>query len=179
MTFKGILFPILFLTLSSLKAQDQTTGPVITGYGPVWKIPNPSYPTDTAATFRAVFDVMNSPEDKTRVNPWIETAARFLNMHAASGVHPDRLKVALVVHNQASTDLLDNAGYRKRFGSDNPNQGLLQALMESGAEVIFCGQSSIARDVPIEDTIEGVKLSLSAMTALIQLQDQGYHLIKF
>ncbi len=179
MKFGKLLLPVLLCTLPLLQAQEKITGPVIPGFGPVWKIPNPSYPTDTTATFRAVFDVMNSPEDKTRVNPWIETAARFLNMHAASGVDPDRLKVALVVHNQASTDLLNNSEYRRRFGSENPNRDLLRALMESGAEVILCGQSSIAREVPIEVTVEGVKRSLSAMTALIQLQDQGYRLIKF
>jgi intracellular sulfur oxidation DsrE/DsrF family protein len=89
------------------------------------------------------------------------------------------LKVALVVHNKASTDLLDSPHYQERFGVPNPNEDLLLQLMDAGAQVIFCGQSSRARNVPIEDTVEGVQLSLSAITALIQLQESGYHLIKF
>jgi intracellular sulfur oxidation DsrE/DsrF family protein len=174
-----LLFASLLSAGCILHAQDKKTGPVIPGYGAVWEVPNATYTLETSNTLRAVFDVMDSPEDPTQVNPWIETAARYLNMHARSGVDPERLKVALVVHNKASTDLLDTPEYQNRFGTDNPNRELLKALMDSGAQVIFCGQSSHARQVPIEQTIEGVQLSLSAMTALIQLQDQGYRLIKF
>lgn len=179
MKLKILLLATLYFTGPVLMAQEKHTGPVIPDFGAVWDIPGATYPTRTEGTLMAVFDVMQSPEDHTQVNPWIETAARFLNMHAAAGMNPDNLKVALVVHNKASTDLLDHPGYQQRFGSDNPNHALLSALMESGTQVIFCGQSSIAREVPIEQTIDGVQLSLSAMTALLQLQDQGYRLIKF
>jgi intracellular sulfur oxidation DsrE/DsrF family protein len=160
-------------------AQKKAKGPVIKGYGEVWDIPGATYGTDTSGTFWAVFDVMNSPEDPGQLNPWMETAARFLNMHARAGVPVGQLKVALVVHNKASTDLLDSEHYRERFGVSNPNEGLLRELMDAGARVVFCGQSSTARNVPIEDTVKGVELSLSAITALIQLQESGYHLIKF
>lgn len=152
---------------------------MIQGFGEVWDIPDPSYETDTSGMFRAVFDVMNSPEDPSQLNPWMETAARFLNMHARAGVPTDQLKVALVVHNKASKDLLDSTHYRERFGVSNPNAELLRELMDAGVRVLFCGQSSMARQVPIEETVEGVQLSLSATTALIQLQESGYHLIKF
>lgn len=179
MKLRNIVWASLLFATTGLQAQDKKTGPVISNFGEVWEIPNATYPIDTSRTMKAVFDVMNSPEDKSQVNPWIETAARFLNMHATAGMNPENLEVALVVHNKASTDLLDNAEYQKRFGTDNPNLPLLKALMDSGAQVIFCGQSSVARQVPVEQTIDGVQLSLSAMTALIQLQDEGYRLIKF
>ncbi len=152
---------------------------MIADFGPSWDIPNATYGTDTSKTFKVVFDVMNSPEDQKQVNPWMETAARFLNMHARNGVPPEQMKVALVVHNKASTDLLKDDAYKSRFGVPNPNSGLLKQLMDAGVDVIFCGQSSMARDVPIETTVEGTQLALSAMTALLQLQDQGYRLIKF
>ena len=174
-----VVFANLLYTLAVLHGQEPLTGPVIADYGAVWDVPEASYATDISENFKAVFDVMNSPEDPTQVNPWIETAARFLNMHARAGVDPGQLKVALVIHNKASTDLFDNPQYLKRFGTNNPNLPLIKALLDSGAEVVFCGQSSFAREVPIEQTIEGVQLSLSAMTALIQYQSQGYQLIKF
>jgi intracellular sulfur oxidation DsrE/DsrF family protein len=160
-------------------SQEKNKGPVIKGFGEVWDIPKPTYGTNTSGEFMAVFDVMNSPEDPNQLNPWIETAARFLNMHARAGVPTDQLHVALVVHNKASKDLLDTSHYQERFGVSNPNAELLVELMEAGVQVLFCGQSSMARQVPIEKTVKGVQLSLSAMTALIQLQESGYHLIKF
>ena len=170
---------LVLLMLSPAFAQDRQMGPVIEGYGPYWEIPGATFKTDANKTYKVVFDVMDSPEDNSRVNPWMETAARFLNMHADAGIPPEQLQAALVVHNKASKDLLADEFYQKRFGVKNPNSGLLHSLMDAGAMVVFCGQSSVAREVPISETVEGVQLSLSAMTALIQLQDQGYRLIKF
>ena len=174
---------LLFLSnlffLVSAVAQTKKAGPVIKDYGKVWKIDNPDLEVDTTKEYKVVFDIMNSPDSRTEINKSIETAARFLNMHAQSGVPIENLKMALVVHNQASNDLITNEAYQKKFNLDNPNAELVEALLNAGSEVIFCGQSSLSRDVPKEELIDGVKLSLSAMTALIQLQDDGYQLIKF
>lgn len=160
-------------------AQTKEAGPIIKEYGKVWKIENPDFVTDTSKEFKVVFDIMNSPESPTEINKSIETAARFLNMHSQAGVAKERLKVALVVHNKASKDIITNALYKERFGTKNPNTALVIELMDAGVEIVFCGQSSLSRNFPIEQTIEGVQLSLSAMTALIQLQNDGYQLIKF
>jgi len=75
--------------------------------------------------------------------------------------------------------VITNEAYEKKYGTKNPNQELIKALMDAGGQIIFCGQSSLSRDFPRKDLIEGVQLSLSAMTALIQLQDDNYRLIKF
>ena len=122
---------------------------------------------------------MNSPESHSEINRTIETAARFLNMHAQSGVPASQLKVALVVHNKASKDIIHNQAYMDKFGVRNPNFDMVEELMEAGVEVILCGQSSKSRDYPKKDLIPGTKMALSAMTALIQLQNEGYQLIKF
>ncbi len=167
------------LSQTSVIAQAKKTGPIIKDYGKVWAIDNPDFKVDSSKEYKAVFDIMNSPESHESVNATIETAARFLNMHAQSGVPAENLKVALVVHNKASKDVITNKAYQKKYGADNPNQELLKALMDAGGQVIFCGQSSVSRGFPREDLIEGVQLSLSAMTALIQLQDEDYRLIKF
>jgi len=169
---------VLVLTCS-IRAQDKQTGPIITDFGKVWGIDSPDFKTPTQMEYKVVFDIMNSPEDLSQLNASIETAARFLNMHAQSGVPKERMKVALVVHNKASKDIITNKAYQKRYGVDNPNASMVQQLMDAGVEFIFCGQSSLSRNFPREETIEGVQLSLSAMTALIQLQNDGYRLIKF
>lgn len=159
--------------------QEKKAGPIINDFGKVWKIDNPDYEIQLGTEFKVVFDIMNSPEDRSQLNASIETAARFLNMHAQSGVPKKNLKVALVVHNKASKDIITNDAYQKRFGMDNPNAKMVSQLMDAGVEFIFCGQSSLSRNLPIDETIEGVQLSLSAMTALVQLQNEGYRLVKF
>ena len=177
------IVPFLFLSsllfCISLTAQTKRSGPVITDFGSVWEIDSPDYATDTSKEFKAVFDIMDSPEDPDTLNPSIETAARFLNMHAQSGVPIRQLKIALVVHNKASKDIISNEAYHKRFGTNNPNYDLVKALLNVGGQIIFCGQSSLSRGFPKDELIDGVQLSLSAMTALIQLQNDDYKLIKF
>ncbi|SNZ00084.1 DsrE family protein [Flagellimonas pacifica] len=160
-------------------SQNPKAGPVIADFGKVHKIDNPDFKTNVNSDFKVVFDITNSPESHIEINKTIETAARFLNMHAQSGVPESQLKVALVVHNKASKDIIQNKVYQNRYGVPNPNYNMVKELMNAGVEVILCGQSSKSRDFPKEELIPGVKISLSAMTALIQLQNEGYQLIKF
>ncbi|NKI32435.1 DsrE family protein [Croceivirga thetidis] len=163
----------------ALISQEKKTGPIITDYGPVWTIENTDFETPIEAEYKVVFDIMNSPEDVSKRNASIETAARFLNMHAQAGVSIQNLKVALVVHNKASKDLLSKKAYFERYNIENPNADMIAQLMDANVQFIFCGQSSASRNIPIKETIPGVQLGLSAMTALIQLQNEGYRLIKF
>ncbi len=171
---------LLFLLVFSLGfAQEKKAGPVINEFGKVWPIDNPDYKTEMDREFKVVFDIMSSPENHEQINASIETAARFLNMHTQHGIPEDKLDVALVVHNKASKDIMTQEAYTERYGVSNPNFALVSALIESGVDVIFCGQSSLSRKVPAENTIKGVQMSLSAMTAIIQLTNQNYTLIKF
>ena len=170
---------IALLMVVCVLGQEKMAGPIIENYGKVWAIDSQDYTITPDTEFKVVFDIMSSPKDESQLNASIETAARFLNMHAQNGVSIEQMKVALVVHNKASKDIITNAAYQKRFGTDNPNSEMISQLMNVGVEIIFCGQSSRSRNIPKEDTIEGVQLSLSAMTALIQLQNSGYRLIKF
>jgi len=160
-------------------SQKKKAGPIIEDFGKVSAIAGQDYPLNTAMQFKVVFDIMNSPEDPSQLNTSIETAARFLNMHAQNGLPPEQMKVVLVVHNKASKDICTNATYQERYGVTNPNSAMVEALLDAGAEFIFCGQSSVSRNFPKETLLPRVKLALSAMTALIQLQEEGYHLIKF
>ena len=177
---RSILYSLLLLLIPALgTGQIKEPGPVIPDYGAVWSIDAPDYETEMSEPLKVVFDIMNSPESHEQVNASIETAARFLNMHARAGVPVENLHVALVVHNQASKDIIDSQAYKERYGTDNPNEKLVRELIDAGVQVIFCGQSSYSRDFPRSETIEGVELGLSAMTALIQLQNQGYRLVKF
>lgn len=180
--FYMVRFIILFLLVvlqQELYSQVKSSGPVITDFGKVWDIDKPDYPTDTTLVFKAVFDIMNSPEAPDQLNPWIETVARYLNMHAQSGVPVDQIKAVIVVHNKASKDIMLPEAYRLKYGVDNPNYQLLKELHNAGVQMIFCGQSSLSRDIPKEIVMPEVRFALSAMTALIQLQNSGYNLIKF
>ncbi len=100
-------------------------------------------------------------------------------MHGKAGVSPERLKVAIVVHGAASKDVLSNDAYRKRHGVDNPNLPLLVALKKAGVRIYLCGQSAGSRDIAAAEMAAPVEMALSAMTAHLVLNSEGYVLNPF
>ncbi|MEY8779863.1 DsrE family protein [Allomuricauda sp. XS_ASV26] len=172
--------PLFVLILFTFYGYSQSTkaGPIIEDYGAVWEIDNPDFVTDTTQEFKVAFDVKDGPESDTELNRNINTVARFLNMHAQSGVPVSQIKAALIVHGTAARNLLTNEAYKKRYEAANPNLELVKSLLDAGVEVIMCGQSSKTRELPKEELIPGVKIALSAMTANILLQNEGYRPIK-
>ncbi|MCV6629779.1 MAG: DsrE family protein [Flavobacteriaceae bacterium] len=158
---------------------QKSDGPMVKGYGAVHDIPNQDFRLDTGQSYKLVLEVGRGFEDKAKTNKLFETAARFLNMHARNGFSPNQLKVALVIHGTATKDVLQNQYYKELFGVNNPNAGLFEALDKVGVDIYLCGQSSISRGVPKEKALPQVKMALSAMSVLIQLQNEGYRAIYF
>lgn len=158
---------------------SQKQGTVITEYGNTYEVTSPDFKTDTQSDLKVVFDVGRTFKDSTKVNPLFNTAARFLNMHAGAGVDLKKLKVALVIHGSAAYDILNSTTYNQKYQIDNPNKGLITALSEKGVQIILCGQTAAYRKITKEDVLPEVKYALSAMTALVQLQNENYRLINF
>jgi intracellular sulfur oxidation DsrE/DsrF family protein len=153
-------------------------GPVIENFGPYLPVPEPGFATPMDQSLKAVFDVASSPEPG-EASRYLETPARFLNMHAGSGVPEENLRVAVVIHGKATRELLTDVAFQKRFGMDNPNRALVEALIAADVEIVLCGQSAAFGGYDKSELLPGVKLALSAMTALVSLQNQGYRLIAF
>lgn len=159
-------------------AAAPTAGPIITSGGGVYPVPNADFAIPPGLALRARFDVANSPAGRDSVNPDLNSAARFLNMHAQAGIPRERVQVAVVVHGAASKDVLSDAAYQQRFGAANPNQHLLEELAGAGAQIILCGQTAAHRGIERGELAKPVRLALSAMTAHVVLQDQGYQLVR-
>ena len=177
-----IVCPAVFLAFaktSSAQSPSKTQGIVIPNFGATYEIPNPDFETDTTLVFKAVFDLVKAPKDPSKRNPHIETVARFINMHANAGVPVENLKVRIAMHCKASYGLLKNDYYKDKFGVDNPNSELLEAIDNTGVEIILCGQTARSRNLSQERRLELADIALSAMTILTQSQEEGYHLIAF
>tara|TARA_R110002020_G_scaffold387546_1_gene598277 strand:+ start:84399 stop:84935 length:537 start_codon:yes stop_codon:yes gene_type:complete len=172
-----ILFA-LFIAINSF-AQDQVKGKVIENYGTTFSVPNPDFKTDTDLIFKVVFDIAKAPENPADLNRYFNTVARFLNMHKNAGIPQENLKPVMVVHGEAAMGLLKNEFYKEKYGVDNPNLDLLEALHAAQVPVILCGQTAGSKGLTKENTWQYAQFALSAMTALIQLQNDGYQLITF
>jgi len=174
-----ILCLSLVLLAASAFSAEPETGPVIEGYGPVFKVPDGSYNLNKDRHYKVSMDVSATGDFTENLNRRFESAARFLNMHARNGIDPKNIEFAIIVHGSAAKDLLKDEAYKSRFDGPNPNTAMLKALGEAGVSIYLCGQTAAYRGFSAEDLNPVVTMALSAMTAHVRLQSEGYTLIPF
>jgi len=171
---RRLLVLALFGLATTGTAQEQPeAGPVILSGGAVFPV-EVTFPTPRGLDYKLAFELATTAEEPHQLNIGLNSVARFINMHAQAGVPLEKIHTAIVVHGPAGWDLLDHDSYQERTGVPNPNAELLRELMESGARVILCGQTAASRGIPIQGLMEGVEVALSAMTAFVVLQSEGY-----
>lgn len=172
------LVPLLPAAMDSAAAQPGfTTGPLVEGFGGIAEVPG-HLEVPRGTSFKVAFDVARAAEPGS-VSRALDTPARFLNMHAAAGVEPADMKLAIVIHGKAVYDVVRNTRYRDAHGTDNGSSALVAALVEQGVVIEVCGQSAVYYGVAPDDLLPGVRMSLSAMTSHALLQQDGYTLNPF
>jgi intracellular sulfur oxidation DsrE/DsrF family protein len=166
----------LVFAAATLVAQETTpsTGPVIDTAGPVFDVVDPDFATPLDQDYKLAFEMARPSASPSEPNVVLVSAARFLNMHARAGVPEANLGAAVVVHGGAGWELLNNPAYRARHGVDNPNTALIRELTRAGVRVILCGQTAAARGIPRGELASEVQVALSAMTAFLVLQEDGF-----
>ena len=112
-------------------------------------------------------------------NPSMESAARFLNMHARNGIDMENIELALVVHGEAARDVLTDEAYRDRFGVVNPNTRMVEQFRNVGVRIYLCGQSAMHKGFTMSELNPAVTMAVSAMTAHVRLQAEGFRLMAF
>ena len=172
---RRLLLLALFGLATPGTAQERPeAGPVILSGGAVFAV-EATFPTPRSLEYKVAFEVATVAEEPHQLNVGLNTVARFINMHAQAGVPLEKIRSAIVVHGPAGWDLLDDRSYQARTGVPNPNAELLRELMDFGTRVILCGQTASSRGIPIPGLLDGVEVSLSAITAFVVLQDEGYY----
>ncbi len=172
----GVVMPFL---AGQLLAAEPRTGPVIEAFGAVYDVPAGAWNLEKDQHYKVSMDVSATEEFNGELNRHIESAARFLNMQARNGIAPKNIELAIVVHGSASRDLLKDEAYQARFNEPNPNTAMLAALQAAGVKIYLCGQTAANGGIGVDDLNPAVSLALSAMTAHVRLQSEGFTLIPF
>ncbi len=172
------------LPASSAQAQapvipgQQASGPVIQTTGMSIKVDDPTFVVPDGHVFKAVFVINAGGGDTVKVNEQLVTVARFYNVHVRHGYPEARVKAAAVFHGSGWPALLTDAAFAARYGGKpNPSRALVQELLQHGAQLVLRGQTAGARSIRRDELIPGVKVAISAMTALQVLQADGYQYI--
>ncbi len=156
----------------------QATGPIIQSSGMSFKVDDPTFPMPANHVFKAFFVVNAGGGDTLRVNEQVTTMARYFNLHARNGIAEDHVKAAAVFHGMGWPALLSDSAFAARFGgTTNPSHKLVEELVAHGATLVLCGQTAGRNGIRREELLPGVKVAISAMSAVELLQSRGFHLI--
>jgi len=170
------MFWLILASFSSLTAQKAE---IIKDYGKVYPVESPDLLLKTDTEYKVIFDIFTDKSKDGGVNPLLNAVARYLNMHAQQGVLLKNMKVVVILHGAATKYTITDIAFKNQFKKENPNSELLQELKKANVELFVCGQSYVANGFKAENKSTDIKLALSALTALVYYQSDGYQIINF
>lgn len=148
--------------------------PSVKGYGAVVNYENVSLPSKGA---KIVIDMTSADPTGQGHSRSMDRVARLINLYGLGGITPEQLEIVVVVHSAAYETILSHSAYQKRFNKDNPNLDALNTLTAAGVQFMVCGQSIHARKVALDEINPNVKLAISAITTLVEHQQNGFTLL--
>src|SRR5262249_13856090 len=110
-------------------------------------IPGAQIPPDPARIYRAVFDANRGADDPKALLPALNMAGSELNALAVAGARPDHAQFVVVFHGAAIDGILDEAHYKARHGTSNPNLPVLSKMKSLGVRLFVCGQNLAAERI--------------------------------
>jgi intracellular sulfur oxidation DsrE/DsrF family protein len=169
-----VLAPLIFG--APAMARD-AANPQIAGFGKIVRLPHAAMQPDRELDYRVAFNISKAAAQPDQVNPGLEKVARYINLLAASGVHPKKGSILAVVHGPATELVLNQGAFRRKHGTGNPNIPLIEALAEAGVEVHVCGQALAGQKIAHSEVFSGVTIDLSALVTLTTLQLKGWSVV--
>lgn len=133
---------------------------------------------DRALRYRVLFNVTKGAAAPGDISPSLNKVARLMNLLADDGIHPAPGDVVAIVSGDATTAIMTDSSYAARTGAAaNPNLALIERLRAAGVTVAVCSQALHAHDVAVADVSPLVRVDVSALITLSNLQLRGWALI--
>ncbi len=163
---------IILGLVSVAYAEDKLVYPTIPNAGGVVPLPHASEQPRKGA--KVVFDITTDVKP-SELNKGLERVARLINLYGSAGLKASDVKIALVVHGEATKSILTDETYRSKFAIDkNPNLILIGELKKAGVEMFVCGQALANKGFKESEVADGVKVASAALTVVINRQADGY-----
>jgi len=169
-----------FLIISSyISYAQESRNPMVKNYGGVFELPFEAEKPDPNLQYKIVLDIYSGADQPSEINPALFNAARMLNLHLVGGVPKENMDVVLAIHGPAAFTVMDNDAYKAKYGTDNPNLGLITELDKAGVKLYICGQSLLVRKIDVNRIAKEIKPALSMLTIVTTHQLNGYAFMKF
>lgn len=151
--------------------------PAIHNYGKIHYVADAAFKPDPNRSYKIVFSLTLPSSAPDQVNTALDRVARTINLYVAAGVPLSHLKIVAVAYGPATPLALDDAHYRMKFGTSNPNLPLIQALEQAGVTVAVCAQAVAQMQFENDWIAKDVTLALSGLTTVTVLEADGYVLM--
>jgi intracellular sulfur oxidation DsrE/DsrF family protein len=172
-----VLFALILLPAAASAADGFWQTPAITAAGKMHPLPQAAYQPDRSATYKVVFGLTKASDKPGEVNPALDRVARTVNLYVGAGVPLGHLRFVAVAYGPATPIALNDEQYRKLYGVANPNLPVIAQLRKAGVDVAVCGQAVAEHHFEYAWVDSQVKVALSALTTISELQQQGYALL--
>lgn len=172
------IFLLLGIFCPSAEAQTKVY-PAVEGFGGIYAVDSAEVRPNGNLEYKIVVDVKTGSPDPAELNPALHNVARLMNLHIEGGANYARMHVVLAVHAGAAYALLEDKAYLERYGIENPNAELIEALQGSRVDFTICGQSMVAREIQRDQLLDGVKVATSMLTTVTTYQSLGYSFLQF
>lgn len=151
--------------------------PVIKEFGKVRPLPEAALQPSPDREYKVLFSITKAPDSPDKINPGLEHIARLINVFGLAKVPMNKLKIVAVLHGPATSAALDDAHYRVKHQSANPNTKLIDALDRAGVTLYVCGQALAHEGFEPGWVNRQMTVDLSALTVLPVYQLDGYALV--
>ncbi|NJB86870.1 intracellular sulfur oxidation DsrE/DsrF family protein [Lewinella marina] len=172
-----LLLFLLFLAPALAAAQEKVT-PIVP-FGGIYEVPEATVVPDPELEYHLIVDVVSGAETPDTLVQGLYNVARMLNLFSVGGVPAEQVHVVLAIHGSAAFGVMENDLYRERFGVDNPNLPLIEALHGAGVKLTVCGQSLRGREIPLTSVAPQVEIATSMLTTVAMYQMKGYAMLRF
>jgi intracellular sulfur oxidation DsrE/DsrF family protein len=173
-------FIILISTITLAAAPwPPPKAPAVSGADGYVEIPNATLAPTKSSTYRAIFDATRPADKPTELLPALNMAGSELNALATANVPLANAKFAVVFHGPAVDGILDEAHYKAKFGTSNPNLKAIAEMRKQGVELFVCGQYLAAEKIEPKTLVPEVRVAADALLILIHYQNDGYALLSF
>jgi len=146
--------------------------PIIPQHGGV--LPRPHAVEQPRSGGKVIFDA-TADAKPADINKALDRVSRLLNLYGVAGLKARDVKIAIVLHGEATKSILNDAAYKARFQVEqNPNLPLIRELQRAGVEVLVCGQALNYKGFPDTEVADGIPIAAAALTVVINKQADGY-----
>ena len=165
--------------ISAIAQRGEAQFPAVKNFGGIYEVPFATVNPESDMEYKIAIEVKMGSSNPDQLNPALSNIARLMNLHVLGGAKKENMHVVAIVHGLATTSVITDEAYKRKFNMSNPNTELIKELRAAGVEIIICGQSMFARDVNKDELAEGVQVSISMLTAFTTYQLKGYAALQF